>query len=275
MILFLIIFLLIILIVINIGFNYDNFFNVNNNYNNNNDFVFIMTRHVNSETTNKYWIESYKCIRKIYPEIKLIIIDDNSNYNFINYDIDLINVEIIQSEYPGRGELLPYYYFYKNKYAKKAVIIHDSIFFMNKIDFANNDKVKFLWHHHHNWNNTTGEKNIILNLNNSNKLLELYENKQKWVLCFGVMSAINYDFLKNIEEKYNFFNLLNVIKTRQDRMCLERIFGLLCHAEYPELINDSSIFNVQHRYNYSFNNYLHDLNINNINLPIIKVWTGR
>ena len=86
----------------------------------NNSVVFIIIRHVNSEITNNYWIEAYMCIRNIYQDIKIIIIDDNSNYNYINYDFRLINTEIIQSEFTKCGELLPYYYFYKNKYAQKA-----------------------------------------------------------------------------------------------------------------------------------------------------------
>ena len=43
------------------------------------EYVFIIVRHVNSELTNKYWKESYNCIRKFYPEIKVVIIDDSTN----------------------------------------------------------------------------------------------------------------------------------------------------------------------------------------------------
>ena len=79
-----------------------------------NSFGFIITRHVNSETTNRYWNHSVKLLRSFYPERKIVIIDDNSNQNFVKADFDYKNVEIIQSEFPGRGELLPYYYYLKN-----------------------------------------------------------------------------------------------------------------------------------------------------------------
>jgi hypothetical protein len=72
------------------------------------DFGFIITRHVNSEKTNKYWNNCVKCIKRLYPLKKIIIIDDNSNYNYVKSDFNYNNVEIIQSEYPGRGELFPY-----------------------------------------------------------------------------------------------------------------------------------------------------------------------
>ena len=76
-------------------------------------YGFIITRHVNSETTNKYWNQSIKLIRTFYRLIKIVIIDDNSNYKYMKADFDYKNVEIIQSEYPGRGELLPYIYYLK------------------------------------------------------------------------------------------------------------------------------------------------------------------
>jgi hypothetical protein len=75
-----------------------------------NSFGFIITRHVNSEQTNKYWNHSVKLLRTFYPYRKIIIIDDNSNQNYVKADFDYKNIQIIQSEFPGRGELLPYYY---------------------------------------------------------------------------------------------------------------------------------------------------------------------
>lgn len=208
------------------------------------DFVFIVTRHVNSETTNKYWKECYKCIRKFYPNVKIVIIDDNSNPDFLLDDgIVLDNVEIIKSEYPGRGELLPYYYFYKNHYADKAVIIHDSVFINQYVDFSKiNDNVNILWHFNHYHDKADDEKNIIKQLKNSDKLLEFYDKGDKWMIAFGVMSFIKWDFVVQLQEKYDLFNLLHVIKTRYDRMCLERIFGLLCHIENNNLIENPSLF---------------------------------
>jgi hypothetical protein len=51
---------------------------------------FIVLRHVNDETTNQYWIHCYNCIRKYYPENMILIIDDNSNYDFVsNNELEL------------------------------------------------------------------------------------------------------------------------------------------------------------------------------------------
>ena len=65
-------------------------------------FGFIISRHVNSEITNKYWNRCVRCIQAYHPGIQIIIIDDNSDYSFVKADIEYKNIEIIQSEYPGR-----------------------------------------------------------------------------------------------------------------------------------------------------------------------------
>ena len=59
------------------------------------NYGFIITRHVNSETTNKYWNQSVKLIRSFYPLRKIVIIDDNSDQNFIKADFDYKNLTII------------------------------------------------------------------------------------------------------------------------------------------------------------------------------------
>jgi hypothetical protein len=197
---------------------------------------------------------------------------------YINdFGMSLINVEFVQSEYHKRGELLPYYYFYKNKYADNAVIIHDSVFVQNKIDFKNvDDNFKFLWHHGHLWNDQVNEKRLIRTLKYSDALLKLYEKKDEWYLCVGVMSFISHQYLTKIQDTFKIFNLLDHITTRNDRMCLERIFGLLCMALEPKFHpNKPSVFGIQYRWGYTYENYKQDKS-HHTNLPdFTKVWSGR
>ena len=75
---------------------------------------FIILRHVDSAKTNEYWQECYKCIRNVYPDTKIVIIDDDSNPEFVTNGVSLINTIIIESEFKKRGELLPYYYYLQN-----------------------------------------------------------------------------------------------------------------------------------------------------------------
>ena len=51
-----------------------------------NQFGFIITRHVNSVKTNKYWNISMKLLRRLYPHAKIVIIDDNSLQEFVVAD---------------------------------------------------------------------------------------------------------------------------------------------------------------------------------------------
>jgi hypothetical protein len=252
-------------------------------------YGFIITRHVNSEKTNKYWNRAIRCIRTFYPFKKIIIIDDNSNQNFIKADLEYSNIQIIQSEFPGRGELLPYYYFYKNHFFENAVIIHDSIFFHKRINFEKliGLKVLPLWHFEadkENINKTIIISNRLTNQIEIQKKLSLNDNilglnHQKWYGCFGVQSFINYNFLKYIEKKYSLFNLLYVVKNRQDRCTLERIFGAIFNTEENHNLTKmkslfGNIFNYQ-KWRYTFDEYENDVKQKKISKAIIKVFSGR
>lgn len=251
-------------------------------------FGFIITRHVNSEKTNKYWNHNVKLLRTLYPFRKIIIIDDNSNYKYVKPDFNYKNLEVIQSEFPGRGELLPYYYFLKYKFFKNAIIIHDSVFFHKRINFEsfNGIDVLPLWYFNPDTENLINTKRILSNLKNSfdieNKLkceLNMLGLKtDKWYGCFGVQSYINLQFLEMIELKYNLSNLISAVKTRPDRCCLERILGVIFFTESPKLLKVKSLLGDIMKYQnwgYTFDNYMDDVKKGTIPKVIIKVWTGR
>jgi hypothetical protein len=252
-------------------------------------YGFIITRHVNSEKTNKYWNKCVRCIRYFYPFKKIVIIDDNSNPLFVNADLEYNNVEIVQSEFNGRGELLPYYYYFKNNYFDNAVIIHDSVFFHKRINFERliGTKVLPLWHFKadkENVNNTLLISNKLKNNLEIQKKLTLNDtvlglNHQQWYGCFGVQCFINYNFLKHIEQKYNLFNLLSIVKNRKDRCSLERIFGAIFFTEEINSLKKlKSVFgdiNNHQKWRYTFDDYENDINKKQITKPIVKVFTGR
>jgi hypothetical protein len=253
-------------------------------------YGFIITRHVNSEQTNKYWNQCVKLIRTHYPLKQIVIIDDNSNYQFIKADFDYTNIEIIQSEYPKRGELLPYIYFLKNKWFDNAVIIHDSVFIHKRIPFEMiKGPVLPLWHYEYDKENLQNLFRICSKLKNNfhlkNKLNGNEVNilglnqKDKFNLCFGVQSYINLNFLQMLESKYKITNLISVINNRTDRCGLERIMGLLFNQEYPLLYKKGSLFgNIMkhHRaFNYNYDHYLQDFKNKKVYGPFVKVWSGR
>jgi len=255
----------------------------------NSSYGFIITRHVNSEKTNKYWNEAVRCIRRFYPYKKIVVIDDNSNQDLVKEEYPYKNVEIIQSEFPGRGELLPYYYFYKRHFFENAVIIHDSVFFHKRINFEKlmGTPVIPLWHFQPDKENIHNTNRIIHSMKNNyqiEKKINMSEdmilgmNKKKWMGCFGVQSFINHRFLAYLQNYYNLFNMLNQVHCRADRCCLERIMGtLFCH-HFKQLLYLKSIFgNITQYMNwgYTFEEYEEHLKDKKVIRPVVKVWTGR
>jgi len=229
-------------------------------------YGFILLRHVNSLETNNLWIHCYECIRKYYPENYIVIIDDNSNSEFIKYR-SLYNTIIINSEYHGRGELLPYYYYLKNNFFDKAVIIHDSVFINKYIDI-NIENYKMIWEFEHDWDQIEDETRII-KLFNDNELLNFYQNKSLWKGCFGGMVIITHDFINRINSKYDISKLLDVILTRFNRCSFERVIGCLLQKEH---ITDALLGNI---HNYMPWGIIFNDKDNYKSLPIIKVWCGR
>jgi len=256
-----------------------------------NNFGFIITRHVNSENTNRYWNHSIKLLRLFYPTKKIVIIDDNSDTNFLKADYDYSNVEIIQSEFPGRGELLPYYYFVKNKFFENAVIIHDSVFFHKRINFEvlKGTDVLPLWHFSSDNENESNTLRLIENLKNKFNIdTKLKQNASsmfsimldnKWDGCFGCQSYINHNFLLHIENKYNISSLTKVVQNRADRCCLERIMGCIFYSESPKLNTIKSmlgsIWNFPFVGKYNFDMYDTDFKKGTLKRAVVKVWTGR
>ena len=252
-------------------------------------YGFIITRHVISEETNKYWNHSVKLIRTFYPRKQIIIIDDNSNKDFIVAEYEYDNLTIIQSEYIGRGELLPFVYFLKYKWFDNAIIIHDSVFIHKRIPFeVFNCPVLPLWHHPKDKENINNIIRIVGHLKNNYKLYSkindrndmiLGLNDGKYNVCFGCQCFINLRFLERLELKYKITNLINYIRCRSDRCSLERVMGLLFNEEYNKLKNIKSFFGEitgHHKsFKYHYPEYCHDFNNKKIVHPVVKIWTGR
>jgi hypothetical protein len=229
---------------------------------------FIILRHVTNKLTNKYWINCVNSIRRYYPENKILIIDDNSNYEYITEET-LYKTTIINSEYPKRGELLPYYYYLHNKLFDVAVIIHDSVFINEYIDMSVK-KYKFLWDFRHYWDQIEDET-IMINVFNDLELKEFYENKNLWTGCFGSMSIITHDYLTHINNKYDISKLLDYVLNRYNRCSFERVIACLLQKEGNQkiqiLLGDIT--------DYCENNITFNEIDKYKNLPIIKYWTGR
>ena len=255
------------------------------------DYGFIILRHVINEKTNKYWNQCVKLIRAHYPNKKIIIIDDNSDSFFVKADFNYNNLEIVKSEYPARGELLPYIYYYKNKWFPKAIIIHDSVFIHKRIPFENiNLPVLPLWHFDYDKENLHNilrlSSTIKNNFNIEKKIMGDnvvsrmgFNYSNIFFGCFGVQCVIQHDFLVRIENKYKISRLVDSVKSRKDRCSLERLLGAIFSEEYKYLNKYRSLFGSIHRhyraFSYNFDSYEEDFKNKIIKSRFVKVWSGR
>ncbi len=238
---------------------------------------FIILRNVNCSIANKYWMLCYDCIRTYYPENTIMIIDDNSDYTFITKK-ELYNTHIIQSEYPKRGELLPYYYYLHNKLFDKAVFIHDSVFVNEYIDFSNIDKYKIIWEFTHEWDQYEDEYRMI-SVFNDQDLVKFYENKHLWTGCYGCMSIITHEHLTHINNKYDISKLLGLVLNRDFCLSLESVLACILQINNPSDSIFGDIHDYTNKYNYFFES-IEDaplyLNTNfTKKLPLIKIKLGR
>jgi hypothetical protein len=240
-------------------------------------YGFIITRHVNSVQTNKYWNLCVKLIRTLYPYKQIVIIDDNSNTEFLKPHHNYKNVLIIRSKYKGRGELLPYIYYSVNKWFDKAVIIHDSVFFHKRIAFEQIDIPAIpLWKFDkpHLKTHLNNSLRLASALKNSNNIKQVLLSTNNWYGCFGVQCYIKHSFLTHIMNKYNINNLVHYVKCREDRCSLERIFGAIYFLELnatQSILGD--IFS--YKFGYTYEKYINDIQNKKLVSNIVKVYTGR
>ena len=237
---------------------------------------FIILRNVISANTNEYWKECCRCIKNFYPRNRILIIDDNSNYSYVSNDL-LENTMIIKSEFPKRGEFLPYYYYLRTHFCETAVILHDSMFIKKYIDF-NVDNYKFILDFgkaNINDTNSLPSQAKLLNALNNEKLNKFYRTKDDdmWKGCFGCMSIIKYNYLKNIDNEFRISSLIPHITCRDDRCALERIIGCLLQVNKK---NEKTLLGnviIYCKWGFTYERYVRN-EYSNL-LPIIKVWTGR
>jgi hypothetical protein len=267
-------------------------------------FGFIILRHVNNEISSHYWSDCYDRIRHFYPETPVVIIDDNSSYEFIDSkkEAALYKCLVLRSIFPKRGELLPYYYYIHNHWFDSALVIHDSVFINVFIDFErlSSDlpagmECKFLWHFDYLYNDRAHESALINRLRNAQHLLTVYNDSNAWRGCFGVMSIIQRRFLLNLETRYGITDMISHVTSRSWRMALERAFACMVydtiktnsesetesknekHEMDKNKIVISCLGNI-HKYckwGYSYSAYLrNDYKYAEL-LPVVKVWSGR
>lgn len=192
------------------------------------DFAFVILRCVRSADQNRLWKRAVASVREFYPTQQIVVIDDNSTHADPVPSED--GIVVIQSEFPGAGEALPYYYFLKHRWAERMVFLHDSMFL--KRCFKEHELLprnRFLWHFDiHRWDDNA----IINRIMETPELIAYNANKNLWHGCFGAAMIVSYDTLLAIENRYGTIQrCIERIRTRHERMAFERILAILMFKE--------------------------------------------
>jgi len=242
------------------------------------DLIFVIVSYIKNEKQQELLKRCIESINRFHPLDQIVIIDDNSELPLLPKSERLKNYQIIKSEYHRAGELLPYYYYWKYQGfgSKKMVFLHDSMFLSRALTKEETDSdVRFHWHFEtHRYDNMELIKKMLKNLKSPITIPE------KWYGCFGVASTISLKTLNHLQSKYEFCTLLlPLIKTREDRCCLERVFAILCFVEkYVTLENCSNFGDIL-----LFPGHFSDWErkhkkksmVKSKNYAILKTWQGR
>lgn len=246
------------------------------------NYTIYITRHINSEITNKYWKVNQEYIRKNYKKIKIIIIDDNSEEKYKNEDNNYKDIEFIYTSFVGSGELLPYYYFLNNNKTKYAIFLHDSVFVLDELHkYIEESEYLSLWNFH-----PLTEINVIKN--RTNELIELSSknndfilnkfNNLNWKGVFGGMCMISHNYLKKINDTIEIEDLLYEIKNRFNRMCLERLLSVIIENSEVSLLGEIALWCKLHTnkyWNLSIKDFEDNKNEFEKECILLKIWTGR
>lgn len=253
-------------------------------------FGFILSRCVQKPFHNGYWKEAHRCIRELFPKAPIVVIDDHSDPLLLHPDVPLDDeTTFVQSSFPkGRGEFLPYHYFYTHAPFDKAVMLHDSMFLQEReplLSVLLDDDVhfKFLWFFTRCRLHMKAYQHILIDAlptSERNPLRELLET-QAWFGCFGACSVIKLSYLQKLHDKYGLMNLGQIINSRKMRMGFERVIALCCIAsdDMDHTVTSISVYgNIDHHeraFKYRFPDYMNDKAKGTVKEPCVKIWSGR
>lgn len=245
----------------------------------------VLLRHVCDSLTDLYWKRAYRAIRRFHPEIPVMIVDDSSDRQFLQEDIVLTHCTVIYDyDHKGRGELLPYWYFYRLRPFDQAIILHDSTFLQAPItcDLQEQEGIQFLWTIPHIYDDALQVEiqELIGALPEVERedVRSMYRHtKADWTGIFGVMSIVDGKWLDEVIQRFDLFDRwFPIIKNRQYRCALERVFGLVAYYHQRTRVRTSMFGKIQQyiRWGVTFMEYLANEATYQA-YPVMKVWSGR
>jgi hypothetical protein len=207
-------------------------------------------------------------IRKVYPDILIVVVDDFSTLDVIPICSDFNNVKYVKAKRKAY-ELAGYDMFLNDKWFDTGIFIHDTMHLKKELPHIGEFNVKAIWsfRFHQTICNSDGlaitmrslpepqnEFNVKHGIQCSDQLCKflvsqlpdsefrenfdyVYYHKNYWLSCFGMMTIMKHEQLVKMYEITKILEIIPFIKDRHDRFCLEYIFGIAIHftAGYKKL----------------------------------------
>jgi hypothetical protein len=194
---------------------------------------------------------------------------------------------VYDTEHKGCAELLPYYYAHRLRPAQRVVILHDSVFLHQRLDVGSwsaQTGIQFLWRIPHYYDDTiqTEIHELIDTLPEGERehLRSMYyHTKGDWTGIFGVMSVIDIAWLDEVEKRFGglFERWFPVVKNREYRSALERVFGLIAYYHLRSRVQAPlfGLIGESIKWGTTFMEYLQRYEEYQEAHPVMKVWSGR
>lgn len=206
------------------------------------ELLFVITRRVDDEIQDQYWKLCCTSIRTFWPTSRIVIVDNGSPFKTEHPCKLFPNCELIESRLTGSRFWSAFHYLLLRNDYEKAFVIHDGTIFHEKVDVSSISDVKYVWHFsNHNCDNAYVFRHFAETLNHTNELKETY-SKQEWVGSMGAMCVITRKALEHLETTYGLSRLSDMLGGNHYAQEYERLFGVLCHREFPSIRESPSLF---------------------------------
>jgi len=248
--------------------------------------VFVILRHVRRRMHAHLWKRCAESVVRFHPRVPIAIIDDGSAQELVADTLTAVPgvTCVIQSEFPGAGELLPYHYFLQGRVrARTMIFLHDSMYLKRPFTRAELARgLGFLWH----FNPNPDRTEIILEFcrmigrREGAALLAAFTSN-RWKGCFGSATIIDHTMLGLMEARYRFISkLLPVIRTRPQREALERILALITMTMPESRLATSTTLSLfgpihLHPHFFNYNREATEEELRNYDTAVVKTWKWR
>lgn len=230
-----------------------------------NRFGFLIAACLRNEDHSSALTESIESIQQFYPELPIVVICDFTSDPMIllKFIVKFPTVRFETDTPKVPADMLLLYFFKKNHYFEKGILIQDSMKVISRVELENTTALEYLWHftnhrvHWHIIDEPQTEYNRLHNIKTHDDLIEhcietlitkpeyqkycreIYRKKELWSGCFGCLCILDYDMLCKLDEKCGIIELMSHMKDNRLRRAIESLFSLACQFVLEKEIHTS------------------------------------